>query len=82
MPQYRALCRRVAERERRWDIRFGVPLAHYFNAHSAQGSRSHQPGDFYGHHIPAEEQSDDDMLAAMQAYTRQHNKRLAKQADD
>jgi len=52
-------------------------LAHYFGAHS-NGSAKPKPGDFYGHYLPAEEQSDNSMLAAMKAFTEAHNKKLAE----
>lgn len=68
--------RRWYERERRQDIRFGQALAHYFNAHSKEGARAHKAGEFYGHFLPEKEQSDEAMLAFMQAFSKSHNKAI------
>jgi hypothetical protein len=54
----------------------GVALASYFNSHSDKSARKIAPGDFYGHHIPAPEQSDESMLAMMKKVTEAHNKTL------
>lgn len=78
MPQYRALCRRWFERERRQDIRFGVALAAHFNSQSEQGARKIKPGDLYGHYLPEAEQSDEEMLAFMRQWSAGHNRQLEK----
>lgn len=67
---------RFNEGEKRWDLRFGVVTSGYINCHLKQGARPIEPGYWFGHHEPAKEQSDEQMLAMMQAFTKAHNKKL------
>ncbi len=43
---------------------------------SKQGTPAIDPGRWFGRHTPAPEQSDEQMLAMMQAFSAAHNKRI------
>jgi hypothetical protein len=44
-----------------------------------QSARKFAAGEFFGHILPAEEQSDEQMLRMMQEFTRQYNREREKQ---
>jgi hypothetical protein len=76
MEELQARIDRWKEVEKRWDIRFDLMPALYINAHSKEGSRARVPGESFGHYRPAEEMSDDEMLALMQDLTKRRREEI------
>lgn len=79
LEEFDARLERHKEAEKRTDIRFGMFCSVYINSKLKQGARQYQPGEWFGHHKPEPEQSDDQMLAFMRAFSEAHNKQIANE---